>query len=147
MINSEERLKILAMVEERKISAAEASRLLESLAQDRQPEPPVPSIPAVSAIPSVPAAPSAPAEPVKHVSGQHWFRVRVTDSASGKPKVTVNLPLSLMSWGMKVGARFAPEVEGIDFGELEQLLKAGVEGKLIDVLDEEDGEHVEIFID
>ena len=141
MINSDERLKILAMVEERKISAAEASRLLESLAQERQPEPPVASVPAVPALPEIPAV------PVKPAGGQHWFRVRVTDASTGKPKVTVNLPLSLMSWGMKVGARFAPEVEGIDFGELEALLKAGVEGKLIDVVDEEDGEHVEIFID
>ena len=144
MINSEERLKILAMVEERKISASEASRLLESLAQDRPPEPSVPYIPA---IPAIPAVPPVPAEPVKPAGGQHWFRVRVTDANTGKPKVTVNLPLSLMSWGMKLGARFAPEIEGIDFGELESLLQAGVEGKLIDVVDEEDGEHVEIFID
>jgi hypothetical protein len=73
--------------------------------------------------------------------------VRVTDLSSGRTKVTVNLPVGLVNWGMKIGARYAPEVSDFNFEELSQMINAEAEGKLIDVVDEEDGEHVEIFVD
>jgi hypothetical protein len=38
-------------------------------------------------------------------------------------------------------------VGSIDLGQLNEMLQSGVEGKIVDVLDEEDGEHVEIFIE
>jgi hypothetical protein len=52
-----------------------------------------------------------------------------------------------MEWGLQIGAQFAPEVANLDLGELKEMLQSGVEGKVIDVIDEEDGEHVEIFIE
>jgi hypothetical protein len=52
-----------------------------------------------------------------------------------------------MEWGMQIGAQFAPEVGDLDFEELKAMLQSGVEGKVVDVIDEEDGEHVEIFIE
>ena len=48
---------------------------------------------------------------------------------------------------MQIGAQFAPEVADLDFEQLKEMLESGVGGKVVDVIDEEDGEHVEIFIE
>jgi hypothetical protein len=85
--------------------------------------------------------------PARSGGEPRWFRVRVTDTYSGKTKTTVNIPLGLMEWGMQIGAQFAPEVGDLNTAQLMEMLRSGVEGKIVDVLDEEDGEHVEIFIE
>ena len=124
MASSEERLKILKMVEEGKITAEEGAKLLAALSQSRKPErKPVPRGPGGST---------------------RWLRVRVTDSITGKTKATVNLPLGLVDAGLKIASQYAPDIA---FDELAAAINEGAEGKLIDVMDEEDGEHVEIFIE
>jgi hypothetical protein len=55
--------------------------------------------------------------------------------------------LGLMEWGVQIGAQFAPEVGDLDIKQISEMLQSGVEGKIVDVIDEEDGEHVEIFIE
>jgi hypothetical protein len=146
--HEEERLNILKMVEEGKISASEAALLLSAINKEKDttstigleiPEPPQSHETVVEPIPPAKVPPVS--------SSPRWFRVRVTDMASGRAKATVNLPIGLVNWGMKIGARYAPEVNDFDFNELSQMLNSEAGGKLIDVLDEEDGEHVEIFID
>lgn len=122
-----ERMMILKMIEEGTISADEGARLLSSVDQGGK-------------------------RPTRRVVPQgkgnvKWFRVKVTDTNTGKSKATVSLPMALMDWGLRVGAQFAPEVGNIDLRELSDILSEGMEGKIVDVLDEEDGEHVEIFID
>lgn len=123
---TDERMMILRMIEEGKVSADEGARLLTSV--DKEAEAPLRRLAVGN-------------------KGAKWFRVRVTDTVTGKNKATVSLPLALMDWGLRVGAQFAPEVGNIDFGELSDLLSEGMEGKIVDVMDEEDGEHVEIFIE
>lgn len=130
MASAEERMKILKMIQEGKISAREGAELLEAL-EDR----PVRSTP-----PLPPAPPSSSGAP-------RWFRVVVTDTQTGKTRVNVRLPLSLISAGLKMGARFSPQVEGLDPEQLMAFLQAGETGKVVDVLDEEDGERVEVFIE
>ena len=88
-----------------------------------------------------------PSEPLKGASAPRWFRVRITDTATGKNKVNVNIPMGLVNVGMKMGARFAPEIEGVDFDELVEMIRSGAQGKVIDVIDDEEGEHVEIFVE
>ena len=83
----------------------------------------------------------------KKTGGAQWFKVRVSDSKTGKMKALVNLPIGLMDWGLRVGAQFAPEMEGLDLGELSEVLRSGADGKIVEVIDEEDGEHVEIYIE
>ena len=80
---------------------------------------------------------------------RRWLRVRVTDQVTGKQKVSVNLPMGLVDVGMKMGAKFAPEIDGLDLGELMSHLDASAigGGKIIDVTDDEDGERVEIFVE
>jgi hypothetical protein len=126
MATTEERMKILNMIREGKITAEEGAKLLSTLS--------------ASGRPSRPAAVKPSGEP-------RWFRVRVTDIVNGKTKVSVNIPFGLMEWGMQIGAQFAPEVAELDFAQLKEMLMSGVEGKIVDVIDEVDGEHVEIFIE
>src|SRR5690242_3164371 len=127
MATAEERMKILKMIDEGKISAEEGARLLSALAEGRRG--PNPSMPA-----RMPGA-------------ARWLRVRVTDVASGRSKATVQIPIALLDAGMKIGAHFAPEVEGVDMSTVMEALRSGMTGKIVDVIDEEDGEHVEIFVE
>jgi hypothetical protein len=128
MATAEERLKILKMVEEGKISAADGAQLLAALAESRKGQP------------APPAAPNFGSE-------ARWFRVRVTDLATGKPKVNVNIPMGLVNVGIKMGARFAPGLEAEQMEAIAEALKSGAVGKIIEATDEEDGELVEIFVE
>ena len=66
---------------------------------------------------------------------------------NGRNKVNVNIPVGLVNVGLKMGARFAPEVEGVDFEEIMEAIRSGQQGKIMDVTDEEGGERVEIFVE
>ena len=126
MASSEERMKILKMIEEGKLSAEEGTKLLSALSDRRLPTPPRP-----------PGSSGSP----------RWLRIRVTDVRTGRSKASVQIPLALVDAGMKIGAHFAPEVEGVDMSNVMEALRSGVTGKIIDVTDEEDGEHVEIYVE
>jgi hypothetical protein len=125
MASSEERMKILKMIDEGKLTADEGARLLSALSESRK-------------------ADQSKASPHSSAAGARWLRVRVTDNKSGKTKATVNLPLGMMDAGLNIASQYAPDVA---FDELMDAIKSGAQGKLIDVVDEEDGEHVEIFIE
>jgi len=126
MVTTEERMQILNMVAEGKITADEGARLLSALEPERKRE----TRPLTD-------SPSAP----------RWFRVRVTDLETGKSKVNVNLPMSLVDVGTRMGARFAPELEDLDFRDIIEQIKSGAQGKIIEVEDVEDGERVEIYVE
>ncbi|PKN86494.1 MAG: hypothetical protein CVU46_07440, partial [Chloroflexi bacterium HGW-Chloroflexi-8] len=76
-----------------------------------------------------------------------FFRVVVTDTQTGKARVNVRLPISVINAGFKMGARFAPEVEGLNSTDLMAFIRSGTIGRIIDVYDDEDGEHVEVFLE
>lgn len=128
MATSTERLKILKLVQDGKISAEEGIELLDLLT-DKNPKG---SFAAAAEV----APPAA-----------RWFRVVVTDTQSSKTRVNVRLPLSLVNAGMKMGAKFSPQVEGLDKEKLNELLRSGATGKLIDVYNDNESEHVEVYID
>ncbi len=123
MATSEERMKILKMIEEAKISADEGARLLAALAKAERKR-----------------ASSSPGE-------GRWLRVRVTDIDSGKTAVNVNLPISLVNVGLRMGARFVPEMEGVSINELEESIRRGVTGKIIDIVDEQERQRVEVYVE
>lgn len=124
MTTIEERMQILKMIENGQISAEEGARLLQAIEDTSQKE-----------------------QASKSEHAPRWFRVRVTDMHTGKTKVNVNIPISLVNVGMRMGARFAPEVEGLNLDQVIQAVKQGAQGKVIDVEDEEDGERVEIYVE
>ena len=132
MATSEERLKVLHMIQEGKISAAEGMKLLDALGQPKT---------------SNPARPPAPPKPAYAGQGARWFRVRVTDTGTGRVRVNIRLPITVVTAGMKLGARFSPEVDGLDMNTLMDSIRAGEMGQIVDVYDENDGEHVEVFLE
>ena len=124
MATTEERMRILRMIQEGKITAEEGAKLLAALRESRKD-------------PRTAITTSR--------SGKGMLRVRVTDMLTGKAKVSVNLPLGLVDAGMSIASQYAP---GINFSEIADAIRSGtMEGKIVDVVDEEDGEHIEVFID
>ena len=131
MTNKEERIKVLEMVRDGVISAEEAAQLLETMGLAEE-----------KAEPKNDASRSN----VRRGKGR-TFRVRVTDTASKKTRVNVTLPMALVNVAMRTGAKFAPEIEGVDMEEIFEAINSGATGKIVDVLDSDGGEHVEVFID
>ena len=121
MSTPEERTKILNMIAEGKITAQEGAQLLEALnARDNR----------------------ARANTATGDSA-NTLRVRVSDVTTGKTRVNINIPLSLIDVAMRVGTRFAPDLEGIELEEVMNAINSGMRGKIMDVTDGD--EHVEIF--
>ena len=77
MANSEERMKILKMIEEGKISADDGSKLLAALSDSRR------------GIPTPPRPPGMG-------GSARWLRIRVTDTRNGRSKASVQIPLALV---------------------------------------------------
>ena len=129
MTTAEERMKILKMIQENRITAEEGAKLLKALtASSQKPK---------------------QQQTIRTTGGARWLRVRVTDMASGKSKVNVNLPLKLVDAGLNIAAQFAPE--DIDVAGLMDAVNDAIDdnltGKIVDVVDGEDGEHIEVFIE
>ena len=131
MSNSTERTEILRLIESGKISTSEGLTLLNSLDKGMPRLPPTPQIP--------------PAPPF--TTRGRWLRIRVTNLTTQAPKVNVNLPLGLVSAGLRLGQRYAPELNGVDWDRLLDEIQRGANGKLVEVEDQDDNERVEIFVD
>ncbi len=124
MATTDERMRILKMIQEGKITAEEGSKLLAALREGRKE--------------------TRPPTPPTHAK-KGWLRIRVTDMNTGRTKVNVNLPLSLVDAGRNSATQYAPDVQ---CGPSAEAIRAGdLSGKIVDVMDEDDGEHVEVFID
>jgi len=127
MATAEERMKILKMIQDGKITAEEGARLLAALKAS-----------------SGAGRRRVPDRDVR----RRQLRIRVTDMKTGKTKVNVTLPLGLLDAGMNIATRFVPGMGLEDLQEeLYEAIRTGLEGRLIDVLDETDRERVEIFIE
>ena len=120
---NEERMRILNMVQSNQLSASEAATLLgalESASVDKT---------------------SAPESNPKR-SNWRWFRILVTDRESGRQKVNIRMPFSLLQFGLKMGG-----VAGYDVESLQEALIGTGDGTLVDVDDLEDGERVLISVE
>lgn len=124
MATPDERKKILRMLEQGKLTAEEASRLLKALAKGK-PE-------------GRAAEATGPAK---------WLRVRVTELDGGRTTVNVSLPIGLVHVGLRLGAQFIPDTEDFDLQEIGRALEAGLTGKIVDVVDEGEGQRVEIYVE
>jgi hypothetical protein len=130
-----ERMRVLELLEQGKITAAEAAELLHAL-EDKPPEPPDP--------------------PRTWFGGggkgrdrPRWFRVRVTDTATGRAKANLAIPYGMVDFGL----RFAPghlrlRRHGIDhMDDLLEALRSGKRGTLYDVTDKGERERIEIIVE
>jgi hypothetical protein len=120
-----ERLRILKMIEDGVITADEGARLLAAVEEPA---------------PRRESAPGAAVPP-------RWFRVRVTDLDSGTAKVNVSIPLGLVDVGLRMGARFRPELGGYELNSIKQAIRQGLQGKIFEAEDRQDGERVEIYVE
>lgn len=122
---SEERMKILEMVEEGKLNTSEAMELLDALEGDEI--------------------------EIKPKTDAKWLKIRVK-TMDDNPKVNVNMPLSLVDVGLKLAKKFDPKLEQsgldqIDLDEIIEAVKNGAEGKIVDVEDEENQTRVKIYVE
>ncbi|MGB6606931.1 MAG: hypothetical protein WBF28_03900 [Atribacterota bacterium] len=126
----EEIRKILEMLKEGKINDGEAAELLEALRETKEEEEITPL----------------------STKKKRFLKIRVTKGE--KPQVNVTIPFSLVNWGLNLASKLgnnAINIEGkeipIDMDELNKAMNdPEFTGKIIDVDDEEKGEHVEIEI-
>lgn len=129
MSTSEERLKILKLIEDKKITPEEGIRLLQTLDKFQPP---------------VEKKPTAP--PVGE-QRPRWLRVRITDLRSGKTRVNIRLPVTVLNTGMKLGARFSPEIGQMEMGQIMDAIQSGETGQIMDIYNEEEQEHIEIRLE
>ena len=133
------RMEILELLSNGKISAAEAANLLSDIGEPAAAE---------KAPPPVEKAPTAPPPPATAEGHEpSWFRVRVANLETGKNRVTVNIPVRMMKFGLKIGSRFSPEIDNLDWNELTGMMQDMKSGMLVDVQDEESNEHVQVYLD
>jgi hypothetical protein len=125
----EEIKKVLEMLEEKKITSEEAAELLDALRESKKAEEEIP--------------------PAKR---KRFLKIHVTKG--DKPQVNVTLPFGLINWGLNIASKMGKNT--VDIGgeeipiDMDELNKAMNDpefiGKIVDVVDEEKGEHVEIEI-
>jgi len=126
----EEIKKVLEMLKEGKINDDEAAELLEALRETKEEEETTP--------------PST--------KKKRFLKIRVTKG--DKPQVNVTIPFSLVNWGLNLASKLGKNtinIEGkeipIDMDELNKAMNdPEFTGKIVDVVEEEKGEHVEIEI-
>lgn len=122
---SEERIKILEMVEEGKIDASEAMELLSALERNQ--------------------------EEIVPKNDAKWLRVRVK-TMENESKVNVNIPLALVDVGLKLAKTYDPKLkesglDKIDIEEIMEAVKNGAEGKIVEVEDEENQTRVKVYVE
>lgn len=125
MATTEERMKILQMIQDGKVSAEDGAKLLAALAENN----------------------SRRSQAMSRNTDGRCMRVRVTDMHSGKTKVSVNLPLSLVDAGLNIASNFVPDIGGNSMEEVSEAIRHGITGLVLDVEDNEDGEHIQVFIE
>ena len=126
----EEIKKVLEMLKEEKINDEEAAELLEALREAKKEEETTPL----------------------STKKKRFLKIRVTKGE--KPQVNINIPFSLVNWGLNLASKLGKNtinVEGkeipIDMDELNKAMNdPEFTGKIVDIVDEEGGEHVEIEI-
>lgn len=123
-----EKLQILNMVKDGKITSEEGVKLLEALETTTD----------------------TPNNMVYSSGKAKWLKIKVFDPEDAT-KVNVTLPISLITIGVKLAGKFSPEFKeaGLseeDMEEIFEAIKSGATGKIIDV-DSEDGTKVEVVIE
>jgi hypothetical protein len=131
---SDERMQILRMIEQGKLSASEGAQLLRAL-----------SLPGKEG-----NRPPRPPAPPSSSSRARWLHVSITDAVTGKQKVNISIPIGLVNIGLKMGARFAPDMNDSEYSDLiqsvQQATQTGQQGKIID-MQSESGDYVEVYVD
>lgn len=121
MATSAERMTILRMIEQGKISAEEGARLLKTLGNRPASEQPIPA---------------------RGFDMSRSIQVRVHDLATNRQKVNVTVPIGLVQliW------QWIPITAQEQLEQIKGVLDAGVSGRLAEVVDQDSGVRVEITL-
>lgn len=133
MTTAEERKKILTMVAEKIITPEEGVKLLEALKSTEKG--------------SRSGGGTTNIQLPRMNPNAGVLRIQVSNPVTHKVKTDVRVPLALFNMGVGIGARFVPGLEDFDFDSLVDMIRSGAKGKILEVLDEEEGEYVQIFVD
>ena len=127
--NSQERRVVLRMIDEGKITAEEGFQLLKALDAGSQ-------------------APATGAQARFHPALRgRTVRLHVFDMARNRTKATASVPASLLEAGLRIAAHYAPGLQGMNTDQLLHTLADGVQGRVLEVLDESSKVKVEVFIE
>lgn len=119
---SDEQDRVLKLLEEKKITAEEAARLLDAIKRGDS----------------------------GGSQRNRFLKVRVFPRGSDRAKVNVTLPIGLVKWGMNFipdQAKAKIEEQEIDMKLITEALGKGITGKIVDVEDDEKGQHVEVWLE
>ncbi|PKN95617.1 MAG: hypothetical protein CVU45_00560 [Chloroflexi bacterium HGW-Chloroflexi-7] len=130
MATETEKIKILQMIQNGKITAEQGIELLNACSTSEVKKT------ALNAAASGSRTPSA-----------EWVRVIVTDMISGKRRVNVRMPAGLVNTGTKFGARLSIDRQNLDPAILRESIRSGKVGKILDVADDDEQERVEIYLE
>ena len=121
MASSAERMTILRMIEQGKISAEDGARLLAALGSRQEAE---------------------SSRPLNVFDTSRLLQVRVTDLATNRHKVNVNVPVGLFQliW------RWLPASAQVEIEQVQRAIESGASGRLVEVVDQESGVRVEIAL-
>ncbi|MCS7040980.1 MAG: hypothetical protein NZP34_15340 [Caldilineales bacterium] len=119
----EERLRILQLVRDGRLSPTEAAALLAALGPE-------------------PRSPSQPATPPPSSRESRRLHLRVTDTAGGRTRVHLTLPLDWLDLGLRWGG-----LNDTQRAQVRTALLTMPGDKLLDVEDAESGERVEILVE
>ena len=92
------------------------------------------------------AGDSAPDE-VAPPTSQRWLRLRVRRLDTGTPKVQVNVPLDWLQLGLQLGTHLAPELKALDLAQIVAELEQNSQGRILEIKDLDDNQHIEIYLD
>lgn len=130
MASPEERLRILQMIQNGKITAEEGVKLLDSLEKGD------------------PRSSQGKSSPQGNESKQsRWMRVVITDLNTNKEKINIRLPANVVDAGYKMGARYTPTLNGSSSNKILEALQMGETGKVIDICDNDTCERVVITLE
>lgn len=152
---AQERLEILKMIESGKITAAEGASLLQALGHEKE----------TGTSPNPKSDPSSDTQPFGTAtkderqdagananSGNEarWLRVTVTDPNTGQQRVKLNIPIGLVNTGLRMGARFVPNLNQGEYKEfmtkMEEVSRTRQPGPVVDTVTES-GEHLTVYIE
>ncbi len=121
---SNEKKKILKMIEDGIITAEEGFKLLEAISEED-------------------------VQKSQPKGGPKWVRIQVVDERTEK-NVNIKLPISVLKVAIKFGAKFSMNIDGVKaedyYDELIQAIDEGVIGEVVNV-ETDDGNHVCISLE
>ncbi|HMO59881.1 MAG TPA: hypothetical protein PKA05_07130 [Roseiflexaceae bacterium] len=119
---SEERLRILKLIENGLVSAEEGARLIDAIGEAARERP-------------------------RTASRPQSLRVIITDLVSRRQKLNVMVPVGLVNVGLKLGARFFPRMSQANAEDIMRAIEVGAPGRFFELQDLEEGERIEIFVE